>query len=591
MAPPNKNAGKVISRIRLWYGLLVAVLVLFGLRLFYVQVIRYGHYKTAALSDQLKQYQIPASRGTIEAHDGSTTVPIVLNQQLYILYADPVYVKNRDQAASRVAQIIGGGADKYAALMGTKNTRYVVLAKRLTADQNRRLLALKIPGLGTQAQDYRTYPQGQLASQLLGFVDNDGNGQYGVEQALNKQLKGVPGQVKAVTDVNGVPLAASKDNVETTPKDGDNVVLTIDMAMQTQMEEILKNEYRKTSSKGLSAVIMDVGSGEIKAMANYPTYDPSNYQSVSDPSVFQNGVVTRAIEPGSTMKVLTTAAALDRGVIQPNTSFYDPAHWVVDGFNITDIEEDGGARTQNIASLLNLSLNTGATWELMQMGGGRINSKARMAWYEYMTKHFRLGDPTGIEQGYEATPIVPGPKDNGAGINLTYANTAFGQGVQVTPIQMAAAVSAVVNGGTYYRPRLVDQLVAPDGRTTDLRPKVLERHAVAPRVSQAMIPLMQYVVKEHAKEGFSYLNFPSNYMVGGKTGTAQIARPGGGYYEHKYNGTYVGFVGGDRPQYVIVVFNIQPDVAGYAGSYGGQPVFGDLAHMLIDNSFVNPKSR
>lgn len=591
MAPPNKNSlNKIVGRIRLWYGLLVVVLVVFGVRLFYVQVIRYGHYKTAALSDQLKQYQIPASRGIIEAHDGDSKVPIVLNQKLYTLYADPVYVKNRDQAAAKVAHIIGGNADKYAKLMDTKGTRYVILAKRLSADQSQRLLALKIPGIGTQGEDYRVYPQGQLASQLLGFVDNDGNGQYGVEQALNKKLKGVPGQVKAVTDVNGVPLAASKDNVETRPKDGDNVTLTIDMAMQTQMEKILKQEAAKTRSQELSAVIMDVNNGHVKAMANYPTYNPSNYAAVSDPSVFQNGVVTKAIEPGSTMKVLTTAAALDQGVIQPNTSFYDPAHWIVDGFNITDIEEDGGARTQTIASLLNLSLNTGATWELMQMGGGKINTKARNAWYDYMTDRYRFGQATGIDQGYEADGVIPSPKNNGSGINLTYANSAFGQGVLITPIQMAAADASVLNGGTYYRPQLVDQVESPDGKTTQVKSQVVKKNVVSAKVSRDMVPLMEYVVQQHKIAGFSYLNFPSNYIVGGKTGTAQVAKPSGGYYENIFNGTYVGFVGGDKPQYVIVVYNIRPNVAGYAGSYGGQPVFGDLAHMLIDNSFVNPKS-
>lgn len=592
MAPPNKNSSnKTVGRIRLWYGLLVAVLVIFGVRLFYVQVIRYDHYKTAALSDQLKQYQIPAARGTIAAHDGSSTVPIVLNQQLYILYADPTYVKNVDQSAAKIAANIGGDAANYAKLMSTKSTRYAILAKRLSAAQSQRLLALKIPGVGTQAQDYRTYPQGGLAAQLLGFVDNNGVGQYGIEQALNKQLKGTAGQVKAVTDVNGVPLAASKDNIETVPKDGDNVVLTIDMAMQSQMENILKNEYQKTHSEGLSAVIMDVNTGQVKAMANYPSYDPSNYQSVSNPALYQNAAVTNAIEPGSSMKILTTSAALDQGVIQPNTSFYDPAHWVVDGFNITDIEEDGGARQQTIASVLNLSLNTGATWMLMQMGGGQINTKARNAWYDYMTKHFRLGQPTGIEQGYEAAPDVPPPKDNGAGIDLTYANTAFGQGVQITAMQMAAADSSVLNGGTYYQPHLVDQIITPDGQTKSVPPKVLKQHTVSAKTSQEMIPLMQYVLQQHLQEGFSYLNFPPNYLVGGKTGTAQIAKPGGGYYDNKFNGTYVGFVGGDKPQYMIVVYNIQPNVAGYAGSYGGQPVFGDLAHMLIDNSFVTPKSQ
>lgn len=578
-----------VQRIRIWYGLLILVAAIFVIRLFYVQIINYGHYHAAALSDQLKQYQIPASRGTIAIHNGDSVVPLVLNQRLYILYADPVYIKKPDEVAAKIVPIIGGNAGDYVKLMRTKDTRYVILAKKLSADQQAKITALGFPGLGTQPQDYRTYPQGSLAAQVLGFVDNEGKGQYGVEQAMNKQLAGKAGQVKAVTDANGVPLAATKGNVETSPVNGDNLVLTLDMGMQAQMERILQDEYKKTKSQGLSAVIMDVHTGQVKAMANYPTFDPGNYQSVSNPAVFQNAAVANPIEPGSTMKVLTTAAALDQGVIQPNTTFYDPAHWVVDGFNITDIEEDGGARQQSIASLLNLSLNTGATWLLMQMGGGQINAKAREAWYNYMTNHYRLGRPTGVEQGYEAAVPVQTPQDNGAAINLTYADMSFGQAVQVTAIQMAAADSAVLNGGTYYQPRLVDQVIAPDGSVITVKPKVLGRNVVKPKVSQEMVPLMEYVVQQHRLEGFPYLNFSSNYIVGGKTGTAQVAKSGGGYSDTQFNGTYVGFVGGNSPQYVIVVYNIKPNVAGYAGTYGGQPVFADLAHMLIDNSYVTPK--
>lgn len=592
MAPSNNsNLIAAVRRVRILYGVLVLVVAIFGLRLFYVQIIRYDHYKNAALSDQLKQYEIPATRGIIEAHDGSSLVPIVLNQQLYTLYADPVYIKNADQTATKVESIVGGHATTYASQMRTKNTRYVILAKKLNVDQNQKLLALKIPGLGSQPQDYRTYPQNSLASQLLGFVDSNGKGQYGLEQALNQSLAGTAGHVKAVTDVNGVPLAASKGNIDTAPVNGDKLVTTIDLSMQAQMEQILQQEYQKTKSQGLSAIIMDPHTGQVKAMANYPTYDPSNYQTVTDPKLYQNAVVTNAIEPGSTMKIMTTAAALDQGVIQPDTTFYDPAHWIVDNYNITDIEEDGGARQQSIASTLNLSLNTGATWMLMQMGGGQINTKARNAWYDYLTTRYRLGQPTGVEQGYEAVASVLKPKDNGAAINLAYANTSFGQAIQMTAIQMAAADSAIINGGTYYQPELVDQLVAPNGKVTKMPPKILEHGVVSAKVSQEMMSLMEYVVQQHLASGFSYLNFGSDYNVGGKTGTAQIAAPGGGYYPDKFNGTYIGFVGGDQPQYFIVVYNIQPHVSGYAGSYGGQPVFADLAHMLINNSFVTPKSQ
>jgi cell division protein FtsI/penicillin-binding protein 2 len=591
MAMPNKNTKTdAVQRVRLWYALLVLIVVVFCLRLFYVQIIRYDYYKDAALKDQLKQYQIPATRGIIEANEGGSIVPIVLNQELYTLYVDPTLVKNASADAKKITPLIGGQASTYRSLMKTPDTRYVILAKELTSSQSNDILKLQLPGLGTQSQDFRVYPQGSLASQVLGFVNNNGVGEYGIEQALNPQLSGTPGQVKAVTDVNGVPLAATKGNIEKAPVDGDNIVTTLNLSMQAQMEQILAQEYQKTKSQGLSAIIMDPNNGQIKAMANYPTYDPSNYQNVSNANLFENAAVTNAIEPGSSMKTLTTSAALDQGVVQPNTTFYDPAHWVVDGFNITDIEQDGGAREQSIASTLALSLNTGATWMLMQMGGGQIDPKAVDAWHNYMVNHFRLGQVTNVEQGYESAGYVPPADNDDPSIDLTYANTSFGQGVQVTALQLGAAVSSVINGGTYYQPTLVSQIIKSDNTVLNNAPKVVEQHTVAAKVGTELIPLLENVVTTYYHEGFSYMSFPSQYMVGGKTGTAQIAQPSGGYYANKFNGTYVGFVGGDKPQYVIVVFNIEPNVAGYAGSNGGQPVFADLAHMLINDSFVTPKS-
>lgn len=593
---PQQGSGSHLHpsiRVGVLYGCLVMILALFGLRLFYVQVIRYGYYKNAALSDQLKQYELPASRGIIEAHDGDAVVPIVLNQQLFTLYADPLYVKNPDQVATQLTAITGGEAAKYADLMRTPGRRYVVLAKKLSDDQSKRILALKIPGVGTQGQNYRTYPQGQLAAQLLGFVNNDGDGRYGLEQALNTELTGTPGQVKAVTDVYGVPLAATPGNIQTSPVNGEDVVTTLNLSMQSQMERILADEAKKTKSHELSAVILDTHTGQIKAMANYPTYDPANYQNVDDPAVFQNGVVANAIEPGSIMKTLTVAAALDQGVVQPDSTFYDPAHWLVNSFNITDIEEDGGPRVQSVQSTLSLSLNTGATWMLMQMskpGDTQITMKGIDAWHDYLSKHYLFGRYTNIEQGYESPGFVPSNDPSTYAPALKFANTSFGQGIQITPLQMAAALSAVVNGGTYYQPTLIDKTIDASGKETVNAPKVLARSVVKPSTSQAMLPLMENVVTTYAGEGFGYMHFPSSYIVGGKTGTAQIARPEGGYYPDKFNGTYLGFVGGDQPQYVIAVFNIEPHVIGYAGSHGGQPVFADLAHMLIDNSFVTPKT-
>jgi stage V sporulation protein D (sporulation-specific penicillin-binding protein) len=590
-SPKRSRIPSANRRLYAWYGALLFVGLIVIVRLFYLQVIRHDYYRRAALSDQLKQYSIPAERGVIRAHDSTGIVPIVLNQKLYTLYGDPAVVKKPDESAAKVATVTGGSSQEYAKLLKTKDSRYVILGKRLSASQKDQIVSLKLPGIGLQTQDYRTYPEGSLAAQLLGFVNNDGAGTYGIEQYLDKQLAGSPGMLKAITDAAGVPLAASRDNVQINPKSGDNVVLTVDVGMQKQLETILKKGLERAKSSSGSAIIMDPNTGAIKAMANLPTYDPSQYYDVKDANVFNNAAVSSPLEVGSIMKPLTAAAALDQGVIGPDTSYYDPSHWSLDGNEITNIEEDGGAGTHTIASILNLSINTGATWMLMQMGHetGKVNSVARSRWHDYMVNHYEFGKTTGIEQGYEAAGYIPSP-DKGYALQLTYANTSFGQAMTATPLQMAAAMSAVLNGGTYYQPSLVDQFTDATGKTTIKKPTVVRRDVVSAKVSKQMQGLMEYVVTGHLEQGFSYLKFPDGYSVGGKTGTAQIANPDGGYYGDKYNGTYLGFVGGDRPQYVIVVRVNQPGVGGYAGSQAAQPLFADLAHMLINDFNVTPRS-
>ncbi|MDB5169492.1 MAG: putative Peptidoglycan glycosyltransferase [Candidatus Saccharibacteria bacterium] len=588
MALPNTNTSGVtaVKRLRLWYALLIGIVAIFCIRLFYLQVIRYDYYRTAALSDQLKQYEIPPSRGVIKAYDGSSVLPIVLNQKLYTVYADPTFIKNPEQVAEKLVPIIGGKLDDRISQLKTKKTRYVILAKKVSPAQRDKILALQYPGIGTETHNYRTYPQGSLAAQVLGFVNDDGKGKYGIEQALNKELSGTPGQLKAITDARGIPLASSKNNIEIAPQNGKDVVLTIDVAMQHQAESILADGLKNAHSSAGSVIIMDPRTGAIKAMADAPTFNPAEYYKVEDGSVFQNGAVSNPIETGSIMKTLTTVAAIDQGVVNKDTTYSDPGFWLVDGFRIQNVEEEGGAGTRSVNDIINLSLNTGATWELMQMGGGKLDAKGRQAWYDYLTKHFLLGKATGIEQGYEADGYIPSPEDNGAGINLTYANMAFGQALTATPLQMGAAISAVVNGGTYFQPHLVDSTDNADGTTTKTKSVVKASNIIKPGTLPQFLSIMEYSVQHH--------NFNPNfdtgkYQVGGKTGTAQIAKQGGGYRDDAYNGTYLGYVGGNDIQYVIVVFVKEPHVGTYAGIGAAQPIFSKLAHMLIDNSYVVPK--
>lgn len=591
MRPENKTFFGPVQRIRFWYAFLLLLGAVFVVRLFYLQVIRHDYYEKTAAFSQLKQYEIPAARGVIKAKSGDKTVPLVLNETKYTLFVDPKYVKDAKAAAEAISKATGGSsADYQKKIENPDSPRYTILAKRLSNEQHEAVDKLDLKGVGTREAQYRTYPDGQLAAQLIGFVNDDNDGKYGLEQALNDELKGKPGQLKAITDAAGVPLAANKDNVVIAPQTGSTLTLTVDIGVQQQLEDILKQGVEKARGESGSALILDANTGAIRAMASFPTYNPNEYYKVENGAAFNNMSVTSPIEIGSVMKPLTAAAAMNLGVVNPNTSYYDPSYYKIDDATVSNIEEDGGAAQRTVTDIIKYSLNTGASWLLMQMGGGTINEQARTRWYDYMTNHYGFGKQTGVEQGFEAEGQIPHPTD-GFGLNITYANSAFGQGMTATPLQLGAAFNSIVNGGTYYKPFLVESKTDDNGNEVKTQPQKVKSDVVSPAVSAQMIPILE-ATYEHNKRVFGVNSPPhEEYSIGGKTGTAQISNPQGGYYEDQFNGMYVGFVGGDKPEYIIVTRVDKPKIAGYAGSKAAAPIFVSLANMLIDSYGVTPKTQ
>lgn len=578
---PTTQRSNSLGRIRFWYALVIGIIVIFAARLFYLQVIKHDYYKTAALNSQLKEHEIPPVRGVIEAHSGDDILPLVLNEMKYTVFADPKFVSDPAYTAAEIQKIIGGDASDHEEKM-RMDTRYSILAKKLSKEQKEQIDNLGLKGIGTRETPYRTYPQGKLAAQILGFVNDDGVGSYGLEEALDHDLKGAPGQLKAITDADGVPLVTNEDNVITQPVQGKRVVLTIDLSMQKQLEDILKAGLDRAKSKSGSALIMDPKTGAIKAMANFPTFDPTTFYEVKDANVFTNAAVSAPLEVGSVMKPLTLAAALNLGVVNENTTYYDPGEFKIDNETISNVEEVRGSGTRSMLDIIKFSLNTGATWLLTQMGGGEINEKARVNWHEYMANRYNFGKLTGVEQGYEAPGTVPDPRE-GFGLGIRYANTAFGQGMTATPLQMGAALSSVVNGGIYYKPHVVESV---DG----VKPEsyVVNGNVVSDGVSKTVRKIMaQAFDNNHALYGMP--TDPAEYTIGSKSGTPQVANPNGGYYEDRYNGMMIGFVGGNEPEYVIVVRVNEPRIFGYAGSRAAGPLFSDLATMLVRNFGVTPK--
>lgn len=556
-------------RFQFWYGLVLVIFAVFVVRLFYLQVIKHDYYRNAALTTQLKEYEIPAERGVISAHDGNQLVPIVLNEDVYTAFADPKYIKDPKVAAQAVASVTAGNAGEYEVAMRS-DTRYAVLAKKLPKDKASQVDKLAIKGVGTRAVSQRTYPQGALAGQLLGFVDDEGSGKYGLEEYLNNELKGAPGKLKAITDARGVPLVSNTDNVLQDPIEGKRVTLTIDISMQRRVEDMLKAHLQEVRSQSGNIIIIDPRSGAIKAMANYPTFNPAEFSKVTDPKLFTNAAVSDPLEVGSVMKTLTVAAGLDSGVITENTTYADPGFYKIGDATVRNVEEDGGAATRSTADILRYSLNTGATYILMRMGGGEINEQARVKWHDYMTNKYMFGKKTGIEQGYEAEGFVPDPTD-GFGLEIQYANTAFGQGLNITALQMAAAFSATINGGTYYKPHLLEP-------KTPGEKMIVAQTIIKPELSG----ILRGMHENSVAKNYTFLKRPG-YKIGGKTGTAEIAKPEGGYYDDRYTGTYVGYIGGEEPEYVIMVRINEPKIGGYAGRAAAAPLFGKAADMLIGN--------
>ena len=567
---------------------LVAVLMLFVVRLFYLQVIRHSYYANRAYQTQVSKLSIIPERGKIYALDGQNPVPLVLNETVYTAFVDPHEVTDVSAVIGALSGVIGGkAADLHRSALSDTSRRYVVVAKNLTRSQAENLRNKKLAGLGLQKGSRRVYPEGQLAAQALGYVNNDGKGQYGLEEALDTQLAGKPGVLQTVTDVRQIPLTIGEEDTSQPSVNGTSVVLSIDRTIQQKTEEILRDGLVRAQATRGSVVVMDPQTGRVMAMANYPTYDAGNYTKVEDYRLFQNGIISDPYEVGSVMKVLSMGAGLDTGAVTANSTYNNTGSVQVEDRLIKNVEEDPIYPGTTMTDVLRYSLNTGVVYVLQQMGNGAINATARQSLYDYYANHYRFGRLTGIEQAGETKGIVIPPNDPD-GPNVRYANMTFGQGLNLTMIQTAAAFSAAMNGGTYYQPTVVRGTLDENQKITDQAPKVIATNVIKPDVSATL----QEMTYQGRKQGFFGNIDPAGYRIGGKTGTSQVIDPATGEYSDENSiGSYLGFGGADSPRYVIMVRVDDSKLrGGYAGTIAAGPIFNDLSNWLLKYLEIPPKT-
>lgn len=570
------------SRSLILGGLLLVMMAIFVARLFYLQIIKHDDYVAQAAAEQVKPLTIPAKRGLIYAMDGEQPVQLVMNQTVYTMFVDPQTVTNPTKVMDVVRRVAGGNLrpniDK---LIAKKDTRYQIIGTKLTRQQAELIKKEELKGVGFQEMSQRVYPEGGLAAQTLGFVNAEGNGQYGIEEALNDRLVGHDGLLKSVTDISGVPLTIGNQNINKPAKNGENIALTIDRNVQAYAEKALAAGLQRSHATHGSVIVMDPQSGKVMAMANLPSYNPAEYTKVEDASAFNNPVITKPYEPGSDIKTFTVATGLDRGAIQPDSTYVNTDSIKVEDRTITNATK-GQTGTITMQTALNYSLNTGMVTVAQRLGDGKnITLDARRTIYDYFHNRFAFGQKTGIELAGEQPGIIISPDDQ-EGNAVRYSNMTFGQGMDLTMIQVASAFGALINGGTYYSPTVVAGTVDTNGTLKPASPKP-SRSGVISAESSAKLHEMVHT----ARATFYAKNDKPGYDVGGKTGTSQTIE-NGKYVDNQTIGTYLGYGGDSAPRYVIMV-EVSGKGLNLQGNKDAMPIFTDISNWMIDYLKLQPR--
>ncbi len=575
------------SRSRILASVVLVIAAVFVLRLFYLQVIQHNHYVSLAQQEQVKKERLPATRGEIYALSGDSPVKLVLNETVYTVFVDPAVIIENDSAdkVEKVMKAVAGGnvVDDFDKLLDKEDSRYQIIAKRVTRTQAEKIKDEKLSGIGFTAVSQRVYPEGQLAAQTLGFVNADGVGNYGLEGYMNDELAGKDGRLETVTDVSDVPLTIGDRNIREPAENGKNIVMSIDRNVQSKVEQALAAGIQRSRATDASVVVMDPNTGRVMAMANLPTYNPSEYYKVNDAALFNNGTISAPYEPGSDVKTYTMAAAIDKGVATANDTYYNTDSIKVDDRTITNATK-GYTGVISFQTALTWSLNTGFVTLAERLGNGKdITKTARDTMYEYFHDRLGLGQNTGIELANEQKGIIISP-DDADGNAVRYSNMSFGQGLDATLIQVTSGFCALINGGNYYKPTVISGYVNGEGEYVQNATPQPAKLGVVKETTSQQIKEMTYV----ARSSFRGID-KAGYYIGGKTGTSQVIK-NGVYADDETIATYLGYGGSDidHPEYVIMV-SIHGDHRILGGSADAMPIFTDISNWMLDYLKIQPK--
>ena len=549
-------------RIRL---LLVLFLLLFAgtlARAAWLQVVEASTLSAKAQSQHRETITIPAGRGTIFDRTG---VQLAIGEQTTTVYADPAQVTQPRAVALAAHAIFGIQATQLYTQLLNHKSHFVYIAR--FADPKLALLFTKksFAGINSYPEEKRAYPQNTVGAPIIGFAGTDDTGLGGLELQYNSRLQGKAGTQTIVRD----PFGRAINVLSSTPvREGNNLFTTIDHTIQANAEQVLRTTVAQTGARSATAIVLDPKTGEVLAMAQAPGYN-ANSASTVPYATQRNRSVTDNYEPGSTFKLVTISAALSLGLVTPETKFTLPGSLHVADRVIHDAEPRG-TETMTVAQILARSSNIGAITIAERLG-----APALMAW---ITK-FGFGKATGIDfPGESAGLVLPLDKWSGS----TIGNVPIGQGIAVTPIQLASAYAAIANGGVWIQPHLVSRV---GGHALG---GLKRRRIVSPQVDAALKAMLTGVVDEHGATG-NAAQIPG-YTVAGKTGTGQIPGPHGYTAANGYMASFVGMVPVAHPRLVVLVVVDRPRTAIFGGVVAA-PAFAQIAKFDLQYLAVPPDAK
>lgn len=554
MGRPRKSD----RRIRLLLLLLLSVLGISLVRAVWLQTVRAQGLSDLAASQQFETVPVPAGRGSILDRMG---LRLALSEEATTVYANPKQVANPRAVAIAASETLGVDPDALYPQLLDRSKGFVYVQRKADPERAAALEKRSLAGVEFLPEERRVYPQGGVGAQLLGYAGTDNRGLAGLELQLERYLGGRPGSETFVRDPFGRVLNVVRSVPE---RQGKDVVLTLDHTIQANAESVLRSTISRWGAKRGTVIVLDPRTGGIVAMAVAPGYDANRFSATSSARQ-RNVAVTDTYEPGSTFKIVTVSAALSENLVSEGTAFTLPYSIQVADRVVHDAEPRG-TETMTVAQILSRSSNVGAITLAQRLGSERL---AR--WIE----RFGFGTATGIDYPGESSGIVL-PLDQWSG--STIGNVPIGQGIAVTPVQMAAAYGAVANGGTLVTPHVVDRVIG--GRKVKPR----SRRVVSPSVARRVRAMLVDVVAE----GSGTLAAVPGYTIAGKTGTAAKPDPEtGGYSTSNYVASFVGIVPASRPRLVILVAIDEPRGAIWGGVVAA-PVFREIADFALRYLEVPP---